>query len=50
MTRVTHEKVYSYVYIMTGHERGEPWTIESLIEHARKIENNKINAKDVQAV
>jgi hypothetical protein len=33
-----------------GHGRGEPWTIESLTEHARKIDNNEINTKDVQAI
>jgi hypothetical protein len=33
-----------------GHEPGEPWTIEKLIEHAWKIQNQGINLKDVHVV
>jgi hypothetical protein len=43
-------KLFKTTWQHAGHDRGEPWTIESLKEHARKIENNEINTKDVQAV
>jgi hypothetical protein len=43
-------KLFKTTWQHAGHERGEPWTIKSFKEHARKIENNKINTKDVQAV
>jgi hypothetical protein len=43
-------KLFKTAWQHAGHERGEPWTIESLKEHARKIEVNEINTKDVQAV
>ncbi len=43
-------KLFKTAWQHAGHDRGEPWTIESLKEHARKIENNEINTKDVQAV
>jgi hypothetical protein len=33
-----------------GHKRGEPWTIETLTEHAEQIANQQINAKDIRAV
>jgi hypothetical protein len=33
-----------------GHERGKPWTIETLTEHAEQIANQQINAKDIRAV
>jgi hypothetical protein len=43
-------KLFKTAWQHAGHKRGEPWTIESLKEHARKIEDNEINTKDVQAV
>ena len=33
-----------------GHERGEPWTIATLAEHAERIANQQINNKDIRAV
>jgi hypothetical protein len=36
--------------LATRHTLGEPWTIESLKEHARKIENDEINTKDIHTV
>jgi hypothetical protein len=33
-----------------GHERGEPWTIATLAEHAERIANQQINTKDIRAV
>jgi hypothetical protein len=33
-----------------GHKRSEPWTIETLTEHAEQIVNQQTNAKDIRAV
>jgi hypothetical protein len=43
-------KLFKNDWQQAGHERGEPWTIEKLIEHAKKIENLEIDMRDVQAV
>jgi hypothetical protein len=32
------------------HQRSEPWTIESLMEHAERITNQLVNTKDIRAV
>jgi hypothetical protein len=43
-------KLFKTTWQRAGHERGNPWPIELLKKHARKIANNEINMKDVQAV
>ncbi len=43
-------KLFKTRWQHAGLEGGERWANESLKEHARKIKDNKINIKDVQAV
>jgi hypothetical protein len=43
-------KLFKNNWQQAGHERGEPWTIQSLVEHADAIESGDINMKDVHAV
>jgi hypothetical protein len=43
-------KLFKTRWQHAGLEGGERWANESLKEHARKIKDNKVNIKDVQAV
>jgi hypothetical protein len=43
-------KLFKNNWQRAGHERGEPWSIATLIDHAEAVENGDINMKDVHAV
>jgi hypothetical protein len=45
-----HCKLSKNDWQQAGHERGEPWMIELLTEHAQQIENGEINMKDIREV
>jgi hypothetical protein len=46
----SYYKLFKNDWQELGHERGEPWTIETLTEHAEQIANQQISAKDIRAV
>jgi hypothetical protein len=43
-------KLFKNDWQKLGHEYGEPWTIETLTEHAKRIANHQINTKNIHAV
>jgi hypothetical protein len=43
-------KLFKNDWQQLHHQRGEPWTIETLTEHAEAIANQQVNTKDIRAV
>jgi hypothetical protein len=43
-------KLFKNDWQQLHHQRGEPWTIATLTEHAERIANQQVNTKDIRAV